>query len=63
MRIQIELGHTYAEWQKLARDNADLWDFSLDDVLSEAISLQEDVIYWLAKDEDGEYRLCEAETK
>lgn len=58
--LHIELGHTYEGWIELARDNADLWDFSLDDVLSGAVELQEDVIYWLVKDEDGEYRLCEA---
>lgn len=59
MRIQIELGHTYAEWQKKA-EKEDLWDFSLEDMSNGAVEPRKDIVYWLIQDKDGEYRLCES---
>lgn len=45
----IENGHTLEEYEDIYGydyENGDLWDFDLDEVVSGAVDLHDDMVYW-----------------
>ena len=57
----VEFGHTLDEYERLYKkdyEGGDLWDFSLEDIETNAIKPREDMIYW-AIVVDNEIRIFE----
>ena len=44
--IHLELGHTADEWHRLYGENESLWDISLEDFITGAVSPDENISYW-----------------
>lgn len=45
-KLNIELGHTIEEWNEKYKDNENLWDFSVEDVLGGAIEPDNEQVFW-----------------
>lgn len=44
--IHLQLGHTYAEWQKLSGNNENLWDVPFEELIDGTLEPNENIWYW-----------------
>lgn len=45
-RIQLEIGHTKNEWNRIYGTEEYLWDICLEDFISGALEPDENMVYW-----------------